>query len=146
MIIFNCCLVNSRTELHWCSQKKKKRHIIPKKWHVTWSTDLMDICNFYLNILLIQQIFMEHIAYFLCGGGGTNYIYIYIKRPPCGMRHHVGWYPYTYTQIQWSKWHHIPEDRNILSYQCDNLKPYSYFITLTHHSLRPIKWDKNFTE
>ena len=37
------------------------------------------------------------------------------------MQHHLGWYPCTYTQIYCSKWHHIPEDRNILCYQCESL-------------------------
>jgi len=141
MIIFNCCLVNFTDVL-------KKWHIIPKKWHVTWSTDLTDMCDFYLNILLVQQIFnwpyytlFTFKADWIIGGGGKL-----LKKPSCGTRHYLGWYPCTSTQIEWSKWHHNPEDRNILSYQCENRKSYLYFIMLAHHSLWLIKLDKNFTE
>ena len=59
------------------------------------------------------------------------------------MQHHLGSYPCTYTQIYCSKWHHIPEDTNILSYQCESLKSNLYFIMLTNHSLWPTKLDKN---
>ena len=41
------------------------------------------------------------------------------------------------------KWHHIPEDKTslVISVKTSNLT--CYFIMLTHHSLWPIKLDKN---